>query len=287
MGISRQIRYAAAGLTIALAFAGRSGALEAPPATTDGEEKTLPQDGIFSSVKQSLNQDIDNDIVRGHFELGSPPNVHRYYCLVSTKTGHREPNGVLGDPDPRPDGTVHIQHNSVSMYNCAKAEQQGMLVTSGYVLTGRALPAAAGAQAPASPAAPAAPPPPAPIPVVSASSPAAPVPRVSLAPEQIDIGGIKLGMSADEVRSVLRSKKLLNYNESAETLSFLDAAKGAMQPVPNGRFVNSIAAWTPPPASADGDSYQVDGESYQVMFTPVPGTAVSYTHLTLPTTERV
>jgi hypothetical protein len=78
-------------------------------------------------------------------------------------------------------------------------------------------------------------------------------------------------MSPDDVRAVLKSKKLLDYNESAETLSYLDAAKGVMVPVANGRFVNLIAAWTPPPSSADGDSFQVDGESYQVMFTPVPG----------------
>jgi hypothetical protein len=44
-----------------------------------------------------------------------------------------------------------------------------------------------------------------------------------------------------------------------------------MQPIPNGRFVNVIAAWTPPPASAAGDNYQVDGEAFEVMFTPVPG----------------
>jgi hypothetical protein len=51
----------------------------------------------------------------------------------------------------------------------------------------------------------------------------------------------------------------------------LDSAKSAMQPIPNGRFVNVIAAWTPPPASAGGDNYQVDGEAFEVMFTPVPG----------------
>jgi len=94
--------------------------------------------------------------------------------------------------------------------------------------------------------------------------------KIYLSPDQIDIGGIKLGMSPDEVRAALKSKKLLDYNESAETLSYLDAAKGVMQPIPNGRFVNVIAAWTPPPSSPDGDTFKVDGESYQVMFTPVP-----------------
>ena len=78
-------------------------------------------------------------------------------------------------------------------------------------------------------------------------------------------------MSPDEVRAVLKSKNLLDYNESAETLSYLDPAGGVVHPIPNGRFVSVIAAWTPPPASTAGDTFQVDGESYQVMFTPVPG----------------
>jgi hypothetical protein len=78
-------------------------------------------------------------------------------------------------------------------------------------------------------------------------------------------------MSPDEVRAVRRSKKLLDYDESAETLSYLDSAKGVTQTIANGRFVNVIAAWTPPPPAAAGGSFQVDGESYEVMFTPDPG----------------
>jgi hypothetical protein len=77
-------------------------------------------------------------------------------------------------------------------------------------------------------------------------------------------------MSPDEVRAVLKSKKLLDYDESAETLSYLDPAKGVMQPIASGRFVNVIAAWTPPPPASGGGSFQVDGESYEVMFTPEP-----------------
>jgi hypothetical protein len=90
-------------------------------------------------------------------------------------------------------------------------------------------------------------------------------------PSRIDIAGVKLGMSPDEVRAVLKSKKLLEYAESAETLSYLDPATGAMQAVPNGRFVNVIASWTPPPPGSANDSNAVSGEYYEVMFTPVPG----------------
>jgi hypothetical protein len=120
-------------------------------------------------------------------------------------------------------------------------------------------------------------PPPAPAPQARAPAESPPPPPVAPAvaldgsPSRIDIAGVKLGMSPDEVRAVLKSKRLLDYDESAETLSYLDSAKGVMQPVANGRFVNVIAAWTPPPPASGGGSFQVDGESYEVMFTPNPG----------------
>lgn len=94
---------------------------------------------------------------------------------------------------------------------------------------------------------------------------------MTLAIEQVDVAGIKLGMSPDEVRAVLRAKNLLNYNETAETLSFFDAGKGAVQTLPNGRFVSLIAAWNAPPSSAAAENYEAEGESFEVMFTPVPG----------------
>ena len=247
-------------------FGGWICALADPPAgkesdgspTSSGDvPKSLPQEGFFSSLKQSIKKGYDQEAVRGHFDLGSTPNVRRYYCLVDIKTGQREPNAVVGDPVPVSGGMTGIKNGAVSFYSCATAEQQGMLVTAGYVLTG---PAAAKI----TPAPPAqtrleAPPPPA------VSSDKGDVP-----PDQIDVAGVKLGMSPDEVRAVLKSKKLLDYNESAETLSYMDSAKGIYQQVPNGRFVNVIAGWTAPP-STTRDNFAVDGESYEIMFTPVPG----------------
>ena len=76
----------------------------------------------------------DHEVVRGHFDLGTPPNSHRYYCLVDTKTRRREPNGVLGEPVPLPDGTTALKVDSVSLYGCDDADKHGMLVTTGYVL---------------------------------------------------------------------------------------------------------------------------------------------------------
>jgi hypothetical protein len=246
----------------------------------------MPQDGLFSSIKQNLRES-ELEVVRGHFDLGEPPNVRRYYCLVNPKNGRREPNGVVGDPTPRPDGMTGIKIDSVSMYTCAQAEQRGYLVSTGYVLLGAAL---ARSKPPA-----AAPPPPAAAPAVAASpsaaaaapssavtssaatpaaTPAPPVvappPPVRMAGDQIDVAGIKLGMSPDAVRAVLKSKNLRQYKEWTETLTAPNGA-GASQPIPNGRFVNVIAAWTPPAATAGVDNFESAGESFEVMFTPVPG----------------
>jgi hypothetical protein len=75
-------------------------------------------------------------------------------------------------------------------------------------------------------------------------------------------------MSLDEVRAVLKARKLREYKELSETLGYVDSASGAMQSIAGGRFVSVVAAWTP---SAAADTFEGDGESYQVMFTPVPG----------------
>jgi len=99
----------------------------------DAPLPTLPQENFFSSVKQSLRMG-DHEVVRGHFDLGAPPNSHRYYCMLDTKTRAKEPNGVLGHPTVLPDGTTTVKDVSVSLYSCDKAEKQGMLVTTGYVL---------------------------------------------------------------------------------------------------------------------------------------------------------
>jgi len=231
-----------------------------------GEPKTLPQDGLFSSIKQSLREG-DQEIIRGHFEVGSPPNVHRYYCLMDPKSHRREPNGVLGDPIPRPDGMTGIKSSAVSLYRCDKAEQQGMLITAGYVVPARSAASSASTGAPPPPAPVSASPPPSAPPSAPAPA-AAPVSRFSSG--MVDISGVRLGMSADEVRAVLKSKNLRDHNEWSENLSYRDTETGKMQPVANGRFVNVIAASNSAVSAAEGN-YESDGESFEVMFTPISG----------------
>ena len=263
MGAVRRVPHfsQAFGLGLVLCVAGRSGALADPPAGTQTEASavssssdaptSLPQESFFSSLKQAFNKNFDHEVVRGHFDIGSPPNTRRYYCLVDAKTGKREPNGVLGQPVPVADGMTGITGGSVSLYSCGDAEKQGMLVTTGYVLkmgTGGVAAPPSQAQKPV-------------------GAPALP----DVSPGKVDVAGVKLGMSPDEVRAILKSKKLLDYYESTETLGHFDSAKGALQPIANGRFVNVIATWASPPSSPVGDGRGEDGESYEVMFTPVPG----------------
>ena len=177
MDTSRRARCGASkalAVILALSFGAALSARADTPAAASGdtdEPKSLPQDGLFSSIKQSLREG-DQEIVRAHFDLGTPPNVHRYYCLMDPKTHRREPNGVLGDLIARPDGMTGIKSSAVSLYRCDKAEQQGMLVTAGYVI-----PAHSGTTAAA-----AAPPP---APAATPALAAAPAPAVTPAPAAI------------------------------------------------------------------------------------------------------
>jgi hypothetical protein len=244
-------------------------AASAAASSDDGEPKGLPQDGLFSSIKQSLREG-DREIIRGHFEVGSPPNVRRYYCLMDPKTHRREPNGVVGDPVSRPDGMTGINSSAVSLYRCDKAEQQGMLVTAGYVVPAHSAAPSASAQTAPAPPSPASPP------AAALPSSAPPLPATAAAPVSrfssgmVDISGVRLGMSVDEVRAVLKTKHLRDRDEWSETLSYRDVEGGKMQPVANGRFVNVIAASNSASAAAERN-YEVEGESFEVMFTPVPG----------------
>jgi Domain of unknown function (DUF4440) len=148
--------------------------------------------GFMSSLKQAFRQDIEHEEVRGHFDVGSPPDARRYYCLVDPKSGRNEPNGVSGEPVHRKDGTTRIKGGAVSPLSCDDAEQKRLLVTEGYTVTGAEKRArnAASAAAPAAtipqPAAPAAAArvaaaPVAATPVASAAAVPAPLPATAAA----------------------------------------------------------------------------------------------------------
>lgn len=125
---------------------GHSGALaEPPPGTETGAsaspspsdaQSSVPKGSFLSSLKQAFTEDFDQEVVRGHFDVGSPPEAHRYYCLVNVKTGKSEVNGVAGQLLLRADKMTGIKGAAVAPLSCADAEQKGILVTAGYVLSG-------------------------------------------------------------------------------------------------------------------------------------------------------
>jgi hypothetical protein len=238
------------------------GALHAdPPATASAPpaagDVPVPRENFLSSLKQAFKQDFDHEVVRGHFDVGTPPDVHRYYCLVDAKTGRRQPNGVSGALAPRPDGMTGIKDAAVSLYSCSSSEQQGSLVTSGYELRGGA---AAGAthdvraEAAAQPMA------------VRATTIAATATLASAVPvsagDKVEVAGLKLGMSPDEVRTILKSKNLRDFRESTGTLGGAPTGNGASS-VETTRFVSAI--------SSSSESSGEYGEAFVVLFTPVPG----------------
>lgn len=106
------------------------------PSAAPAEPSTPPPKGSFlSSLKQAFTQDFSQEVVRGHFDVGSPPDVHRYYCLVNPKTGKSEANGVAGQLVTRADKMTGVKAAAVSFFSCADAEQRGLLVTTGYTLS--------------------------------------------------------------------------------------------------------------------------------------------------------
>ncbi|TLY75466.1 MAG: hypothetical protein E6K43_05230 [Gammaproteobacteria bacterium] len=133
----------AAGLV--LLCIGHGGALAEPPAgaatgvsaspSPSDAQSSAPKGSFLSSLKQAFAEDLDQEVVRGHFDVGSSPDTHRYYCLVNIKTGKREANGVAGQLVMRADKMTGIKGAAVAPLSCADAEQKGILVTTGYVLS--------------------------------------------------------------------------------------------------------------------------------------------------------
>jgi uncharacterized protein (TIGR02246 family) len=114
-----------------------STALADPPDTTTGaagSASSKTSGGFFSSLKQAFNQHADRDVVWAHFDVGSAPNSHRFYCLIDPATGKHEPNAVAGEPFLRGDGMTGLKKPAISPTSCADAEQKGILTTSGYTV---------------------------------------------------------------------------------------------------------------------------------------------------------
>jgi hypothetical protein len=280
-----------AGAVLAATIGAGPGLAQGPDQPDIGS-RTLSQSSVFASVSQSW-KGADQDIVYGHFDLGSPPAVRRYYCLIDAHSGKREPNAVLGEPIVQKDGTTALHMSSVSLYACADAQRAGYIDTGGYQLTERAARALAASpirpsQGPsgasttgAAPAAPAAP--------LSPAAPAAPAAAAALMPAPasvptpgaagtasslqggagaIEVAGVRLGMTGDEARAALKGRGLLNYCE-ALGLTGASATSASDTGHPRARFLRRLQAWSAPDTAGDG-------ESIEVLFTPIPGHEQAY-----------
>jgi hypothetical protein len=216
-------------LTTLLVLASTQVSLADPPA---GAQPAETQGGMLSSLKQAFGENLDREVVRGHFDVGSPPNTRRYYCLVDPKTGKRESNGVSGETVQRRDGMTGIKSAVVSPLSCADAEQKGMLVTADYKVSGKAAtpasppvpaPASPAAAAPAAPAAAAPPAPAAPVAAAAATAPAAPVaPPATAAPVASGALSAAATASAGSADSPARSEILAVFNRLVAALNAHD-----------------------------------------------------------------
>ena len=232
----------------------------ANPPTAPADQASAPPGSFFSSLKQAFRQDLNYEVVRGHFDVGTAPSTHRFYCLVDIRTGKNEEYGVGGEPFVRPDGMTGIKAGAVAPDSCAQAEEQGRLVTTGYVvkLGPKATPAPAVAPVSAAPAAAVS----AAVAAPAASTVTPEVAKTFGAIDRVDVAGIRLGMSPEQVRAALKPKGLANYFEATRSLGRTNGSASIGQSGPAMRFVNVIAVWS---SGSEGS------ESYEVMFTPVPG----------------
>ena len=130
---------------VLLVCGGSDAPAEPPPSTESGGtvnapasdvQALAPQGSFLSSLKQGFAQDLEREVVRGHFDVSLPSGTQRYYCLLDPKTAKNEINAVSGQLVSRRDGTTGIKGAAVTFYRCADAEQKGLLVTTGYLVSG-------------------------------------------------------------------------------------------------------------------------------------------------------
>lgn len=224
---------------LSLAFPGEVLRADPPPADASGtgdNQVAESKDGFLSSLRQAFAEDLDREVVRGHFDVGPPSNRHRYYCLVDPKKGKREANGVSGDPYQRRDGMTALRNAAVTPLSCADAEQKGFLVTAGYLVVGKGGSAAAPAVTPA--AAPLSSPPPAaapvpPAPVAASASPAAapPPPAAAPAPVAAAVAPAAAGVQGEVMAVFTRFVDAANaHDRSAVAAVLLDSRNFVLAP---------------------------------------------------------
>jgi len=196
MPTPRRLPATAAIVTLLIALPGTPRAEPPAAATNPAAEGQIAEikGGFFSTFSQGFKEDFDREVVRGHFDVGTSPNVRRYYCMYDPKKGKSTPNAVQGDLVPRRDGMTGIKGAAVTPLSCADAEQKGFLVTTGYGVK---------AAASAAPAATSAPPPT--VSAVTAAPAPAPMPPPATVPPAAPVAAAASASTRSEVMAVFTS----------------------------------------------------------------------------------
>jgi hypothetical protein len=125
------------GVAVAEPPTGATSSAPAGPAAGESQVSEV-KGGFLSSLKQAFQEDPEREVVWGHFDVGTPPDTHRFYCLIDPKTGKKEANAVAGQPVHRRDGMTGIKGPAVSPLSCADAEAKGVLITAPYAVKAHA-----------------------------------------------------------------------------------------------------------------------------------------------------
>lgn len=95
-----------------------------------------------------------------------------------------------------------------------------------------------------------------------------------------DILGTKLGMTPEEVRPLIKSRRLQNYLELSQNLAYPDPVTRVAVTIPNAHILTFMLAATGNRGYGAFGSLDAAFENFSVAFTPVPGgeRAVQITH---------
>ncbi len=87
----------------------------------------------------------------------------------------------------------------------------------------------------------------------------------------VDILGLKLGMSPDQARPLVKARKLQNYLELSQELAFPDPVTGIALSIPNGNMLTFIVGASGNRGYGRIGGLSADYETLSASFTPVPG----------------
>jgi len=285
---------------VLLGWAGNTALADPPEGTAGGtaSSSSQPHGGFLSSLKQAFGENVDREVVWAHFDVGSAPETHRFYCLVDPKTGKREPNGVAGQPFTRHDGMTGLKAPAISPVSCSDAEQKGILVTSGYTVS--MAPHGATGSVPAASATPTPIPHAAAAPAVTVASAAAPQPHGSDLRAQMEAANASFlnaynsqsrtafkGIYTPDAMLLAPSSQPLVGADAIGTF-WADSVKGGKRTNPTlqivsvwaeGRYAYQVARYTVDMVDSQGATSKVAGNAVRIFEKQPDGKWLTKVHI--------